>query len=63
MKEMVEFLAKHGYWLLFGRAMLGAVGGDERIGSDGFTLALTLIPEFEEVASFGMDFIPASTMT
>jgi len=36
------------------------VGGDERIGSNGFALAL--IPKFKELATFGMVWLPVGTM-
>ena len=39
--------------------MFGPLSGDQRIASDRLPLALVLVPEFEEVAAFGMGFIPA----
>jgi hypothetical protein len=44
----------------FGLAMFGTLSGDERIGSDRLPLALSLVPEFEEVAAFGMGPCPRS---
>ena len=43
----------------FGLAMFGMLSGDERIGSDRLSFALALVPEFEEVAAFGMGLVPA----